>query len=364
MNWGRVIGFVLLISFLQAASTNVQKFKLLEKEILARMAEYRVPGCAVAVVTPQKVLYTQTFGRKRATLPDKVTQHTRFSLASATKPITSTLFAILESKGLVNGNDKLRDYFPYAPKGITLAHVLSGTSGYLSWKEHILLEDDTSRDDVLKHTFLTKPHCKPGKCFNYSNAIYNASVMYMEKKLGKSFAELLREHLTEPLNMREFGIGLERLKSARDHARAHGIDSKGRHRVVPFTDEFEPYPGAGGGHASLSDMTKFLQWVLQNLDKPHIKDMMVIRADTDSSLRNFLKYDLANLKGHYGKGWRIVTYGKDKPRKLVFHYGWFHGAHPGILFDPERKIGIVVLQNSHHKLSGKVVRKFYDLFLR
>ena len=64
-------------------------------------------GLSVAVFEDYRIVWTETWGIKGVDDQQDIDEETAFSTASIAKPVTATLLAILEEKGLIDG-DHLR----------------------------------------------------------------------------------------------------------------------------------------------------------------------------------------------------------------------------------------------------------------
>jgi len=76
------------------------------------MADWKVPGVALAVVQDGKVALTRAYGQRdvEANLP--VTPATQFVICSITKSFTATAIALLHNEGRLDWSKPVRDYMP------------------------------------------------------------------------------------------------------------------------------------------------------------------------------------------------------------------------------------------------------------
>src|SRR5262245_45906883 len=76
------------------------------------MADWRVPGAALAVVQDSKVALAKAYGQRdvEANLP--VTTATQFLICSITKSFTATGVALLHNEGRLDWTKPVRDYIP------------------------------------------------------------------------------------------------------------------------------------------------------------------------------------------------------------------------------------------------------------
>jgi Beta-lactamase class C and other penicillin binding proteins len=142
-----------------AAGVTPEKVKaaLTELEKLAKEALKKpgVPGLAIAVVYQDRVVYARGFGVREAGKPDLVDADTVFQLASVSKPLGSTVIAVLVSDKLVTWDDRIIDHDPgfrmhdpYVTAALTIRDMYSHRSGL---PEHV--------GDLLKTWAMTVGRC-------------------------------------------------------------------------------------------------------------------------------------------------------------------------------------------------------------
>src|SRR4051794_10203113 len=123
-----------------AADVTAQKVKAalpeLEKLAEQSLKKTGVPGLAVAVVYKDRAVYLKGFGVRQAGKDEPVDADTVFQLASVSKPITSTILAILVSLGLIDWDERVIDldpdfrlYDPWVTREVTLRDLLCHRSG-------------------------------------------------------------------------------------------------------------------------------------------------------------------------------------------------------------------------------------------
>ncbi|MEP1035530.1 serine hydrolase [Ekhidna sp.] len=180
------------------------------------MAQNGLKGLSVAVFEDYKIIWADSWGVKYDSVPLDV--NTAFSTASIAKPITATLFSILEEKGLIDLSIPVNNYLKRwkIPVGeynkdtpITLEHLLSHTAGttqggFIDFYEgdeiptileSIKGEIPNSDHDEIEITF------KPGSHWKYSGGGYTIAMMALEDHLEKTLAELAQQYIFDALNL-------------------------------------------------------------------------------------------------------------------------------------------------------------------
>ena len=141
------------------------------------------------------------------------TPQTKFRLGSITKQFTAMAILILQERGKLKVEDKVKKYLPDAPKAwdeITIHHLLTHTSGipnYTAYPEFLktLPVRVTLKELIAK--FKDKPlDFKPGEKFRYSNSGYVVLGQIIEKVSGKNYASFLKEAIFDPLGDERHGL--------------------------------------------------------------------------------------------------------------------------------------------------------------
>ena len=138
---------------------------------------------------------------------------TRFQIGSITKAFTSILALKLVEEGRLDLDKNIRDYLPYYPetsgRKITVRHLLSNTSGIPH--NYQVIPDYWAKDDHYFHTpkeliglFWDAPLLhEPGTQLTYSSPGYYIMGVILQQVAMKSYAELLKEYILDPLGMKD-----------------------------------------------------------------------------------------------------------------------------------------------------------------
>ncbi len=167
---------------------------------------------------------------------------------------------------------------------------------------------------------------QPGKSQEYSN--FGASVLgyLVAAKAGKTYEQLLRERIAEPLRMTDCTVTLTSDQTKR-LATPH---DKFGSATPPWT--FSDLPGAGGVHATMRDMMRFAKAQL-NPPAGKLGDAIELawkqQRDADAS------------GSAMGLGWMIAGDGQTR-----WHNGQTGGSHAALFINREQKCAVVVLCNT------------------
>jgi len=138
----------------------------------------------------------------------------KFRVGSITKQFTSMLVLQQVAKGSIKLDGHISDYLPYYRKDtgsrVTIAQLLSHTSGIPSYTDDPKFFPDVSRNYYAVDDFVTK-FCsgdlqfEPGTKFHYDNSGYFVLGAILEHVTGKKYEDLLQENILTPVGMRDNG---------------------------------------------------------------------------------------------------------------------------------------------------------------
>ncbi len=199
---------------------------------------------------------------------ERVTRADPWHLGSCTKAMTATLLAVLDEREELALDATLDALFPELAdemqadwKRVTLVQVLQHRAGFVEnplalWAKLTEHPDGpVAARAMLASELLVAPPDHPSGTFVYSNSGYAVAGAAAERATGKSFEELLRQHVFEPLGMQSAGFGPPGSADALDAPRGHQNEKP----VAPGPGADNPawLGPAGTVHASLADWGKF-----------------------------------------------------------------------------------------------------------
>jgi CubicO group peptidase (beta-lactamase class C family) len=166
----------------------------------------------------------------------------------------------------------------------------------------------------------------PGQSQEYSN--FGASLLgyLLAQKAGKSYHQVLREKIAEPLQMTDCAV----LLSPDQTKRLATPHEKFGSATSPWT--FADLPGAGGIHATLRDMMRFAR---AQLTPPNGK----LGEAIELAWKQHTKADGSGPA--MGLGWMIAGDGQTR-----WHNGQTGGSHSALFINRDLKCAVIVLCNT------------------
>ena len=332
---------------------------------LRRLAGERpVVGIAVGIVENGRITFLSGYGETLAGSGDKVTPDTVFRWASVSKGVAATMIAKLAEEGKLSLQDPVSQYAASlklpggAEARATIGDMLSHRLGlYRNAYDNKLEEGQDTR--FLRQTLAQlNLICPPGTCWSYQNVAYDGSSEIVERVTGKPYAEAVRERLFDPIGMTSASVTRDGLVSARSWARPHNAGRK----PLEVLDTYYRVPAAGGVNSNIKDMALWM--VAQMGQMPDVLSPQLLQTihaplvKTPGERRRLRKFLERLGQADYGYGWRSYDYAG---HRIVGHRGGVSGYRSLILFDPERKGGVVALWNSNTNQPGGLEFEVMDM---
>jgi len=207
---------VITIASIVADGNSLASQAAMKPESATRGTGYRYPSeqldkaefsGAIAIINPNGESIFLGFG-ENATADGKPDQKTLIDIGSISKTITAVAALSLVDQGKLSLNDRLSDFFPYAPKDkldISLHQLLTHSSGL---PHHIAEDGDgISKQEFLKRTMDSSLLFQPGEKYHYSNVGYSLVAAIIEQRSNTSYEEFIRQTVLK--NTENLSIGYE-----------------------------------------------------------------------------------------------------------------------------------------------------------
>ena len=326
------------------------------QEVLSTAHKYRVFNGSALVAENGKVIYKGAFGMANMEWAIPNAPDTRFRIGSITKQFTSMLTLQLVEQGKIKLDGKISDYLPDYRKDIgdkvTVHHLLTHTSGIPSYTGQPGFFENVSRNPYKVTDFVTKYtsgnlEFEPGSKFSYNNSGYFLLGAIIEKTTGKSYEQVLKENILDPLGMKNTGYDHHNTlipKRAAGYAKtADGYSN------AAYLDMSIPY-AAGSMYSTVEDL--FI-W-----DQALYTDKLITAQSKELMYKPFLD--------NYAYGWSVSDASfkvNDQSVQIIRHGGGINGFSTMIARFPKEKHLIVVLDNTAQntgRLSETLTKILYN----
>jgi CubicO group peptidase (beta-lactamase class C family) len=339
----------LALTLLLAPAAVHAQFARARARIDRALVEDGVPSIAVAVAKDGRIVWEQGFGWADREARTVATEHTMYSLASISKPITATGLMVLVQRGAVDLDRPINDYLGKAKvdgrafdaSAATVRRVANHTAG-LPLHFHFFYRDEPARRPAMDETIRRYANLvtAPGERWYYSNLGFGLLDYVIERASGKSYEDFMREEVFLPLGLTRMSIHIPPGHEANTAMRYAPDDTR-----IPFYD-FD-HPGGSAVFASAHDLVRFGMFHLKN----PLPDQKAVLSDAslDAMVRGGAE---TTRNGTYGVGWQQNR----SPRGgvTVSHGGGMDGVSTRLVLVPEANTAVVVLSNSANAAVGDV----------
>jgi beta-lactamase class C len=330
-----------------------------------RVAESGITGAAFVVANPDGTLLIGTAGYTDTSRQHPIDENTAFRVASVSKTFAAGLTALLVAEGEFGWEDPVTAYVPdFRIKGdagkVQIRHILGQSTGLIPHAYDNLIEDGMPIDRIRAQYRNLDFICPPGQCYSYQNSIFSLIEPVIERTTNASYADLMRERIFLPLDMKTASVGYDSFIKNPNHASPH-VKSRGRWKTVAVKPNYYEVAPAAGVNASASDLGKWLTaqmggypavfdpLTVENLIRPRVKTV----RDTH---RKFWRDLLSDA--HYGLGWRVYQLGA---HEINYHSGWVSGYRADVAWSEEHQIGIAVLMNVEDNSISEMTTTFWKM---
>ncbi|HKS38699.1 MAG TPA: serine hydrolase domain-containing protein [Verrucomicrobiae bacterium] len=337
--------------------------------------KHNFPALAAAVVVDGKTVVTNAVGFRKNGGTEKVAVDDKFHLGSVTKSMTATVAAMLVEQGRISWTTTVGEAFPELKSeihpdysGVTLEQLLSHRGGAPGdapgdlWRKAWTAKGTAAEQRLafIQGILTRKPEAKPGTKYIYSNQGYTIAGVMLEKATGKTWEELLRSMLFEPLGMTTAGFGAPASLSRVDQPWGHTKAPLSGFAAVPpgpRADNPLAISPAGAVHCSMGDLAKYAAFHMAGergksalLKAESFRKLHTAVADNDD----------------YALGWRVLK----RPwanRRALMHNGSNTMFYVVVWMAPERNCAVIVAANigvdeafaGCDEVAGKLIKQYF-----
>jgi N-acyl-D-amino-acid deacylase len=264
-----------------------------DRLMISFLRQHHVPGAALAVTKDGRVVYARGFGYADTEKMRPVAPQALFRIASISKPITAAAILKLVEQGKLKLDDHAFQVLQFQPfiedkkrpdprlRKITIRQLLHHTAGWDRAKSYdpmfesvkiaraLKVPAPAHADHIIRYMMGQPLDFDPGTRYAYSNFGYCVLGRVIEKVSGQSYETYVRQHILQPLGIRDMRIG-RTLPRGRAAMEVHYYPNKDRTAPAVFADilgqkvptpygawYLEAMDAHGGWIASAADLVRF-----------------------------------------------------------------------------------------------------------
>jgi CubicO group peptidase (beta-lactamase class C family) len=292
------------------------------------MAEWRIPGLAMAVVRRDEPPLLRCWGLGDIDTGAPVTPDTVFPICSVTKSFTATALALLVDERRVDWDMPVRAVLPDFRLRDPVATEQASLRDLLTHRTGLPRHDGVHMDGHLDNAgvLAALSHLEPSKPFRgswqYNNLMYLVAGLVLERVSGERWEDFIRERILLPLGMERATTSLEEMLAQHpDYAMPHAVLDGEQRRIAVRPIYARP---AGSICASIAEMA---EWMRFHLDPVTGRDRLRLSPAAATELTAPQTYigrsDFTEIGPvHYGFGFFVGHY---RGARSIDHNGdpWF-----------------------------------------
>lgn len=340
------------------------------------MADFEVPGLALAIVKDGQVVLVKGYGLRELGKPEKADENTLFGIASNTKAFTATALGLLVEEGKLEWDQKViavlpwfRLSDPFVTSELTIRDLLVHRSGLGLGAGDLLWWPSSTytRDEIARRLQYIPLSTSFRSAYAYDNVLYLVAGQVIETTSGQTWEEFVQTRILDRVGMTGSNVRHSAAENGGNVATPHAR-VEGRVRTIKPFDSDNTNP-AGGINSNAADMAK---WMIVQLDSgvvapgdtlfhPRttrqlwsiVTPMPIGRPAPELSLL------MPNFSG-YGLGFNVRDY---RGRKLITHTGGLPGYISRVAMLPELNLGVAVLTNMESSAMEPIYLRVLDHYL-
>lgn len=310
-----------------------------------------------------EILFAKAYGyaNRAFKIPNNI--DTRFDTASITKIFTAAAVLQLASQNLLSLDDKITDIVNLKgtkiPKDVTIAHLLSHTSGIADDADEEAGEDYSALfvdspnyaikecKDFLKNFAYKDPVFKAGTNARYCNCSFVLLGLAIEKVTGMNFRDYYQKNIFDKAGMTSTGFySMDDINANTAEGYKSIVDEDDN--IIGYKKNIYCYPPKGtpdgGAYTTAEDLTKFLKSIRNHviLDEKYA-DMFLqphCRFTKDDSW-----YEIPGLYHQYGYAFEFFMI-KDQAEPLcIYKEGCNDGVSAIFCYYPGYDTTVTLLAN-------------------
>ena len=343
----------------------------LDSYIERGMAQWQIPGLAIAIVKDGKVILSKGYGVREANHFEKVDENTLFIIASNTKLFTGTSLAKLDFEKKLSLNDRITKYFPWfrlydtaATRLVNIRDVLSHRLGLKTFQgDFTFWDSNLAKDSIIWKLRYLKPTGEFRQDYGYCNSGFLIAGRVLEKVTGMTWENYVTQNILTPLGMSNTYMNTANLATRADVASPHN-NLYGPLTVLPYDN----VDNLGPATSMVSNVKDLSKWLLLQLDSGRYEGKSIIPWQVLQKTRDINILTGSRKSAAYPthfRGYGLGVFSSDyNARQVYWHTGGAFGEVTNVCFVPEEKLGITILTNNDNQSFFEALRyQILDAYL-
>ncbi len=371
---GLALVAALIVGGLVIANTDFSDPEDIREFARGKMAKAGIPALSVAFVRDGAISSAWAVGLADPERGIAADERTLFQIASVSKTVTATAVMRLAERGLVDLDADIDRYLPFGidhpayPRApISARMLLSHRSGIVdNWSiyESLYTTGQGGGDSPIGLEEIARSYLVPGGArydakrnfaawapgseFEYSNMAYGLLGFLVESVDGRDFDRYCAEELFAPLDMPST-VWLHRDVDA--GRLASPCDEKGR--AMPAYS-FPTYPDG----ALKTTPTEYAHFLIASMSEGRYDSFSMLRPETMREMLSPQFGDAGQALGWNYSTLRSLLVPVESGQPVAGHGGGDPGVSTLVVFNPERRNGLVVFMNKALKADPRLMNLY------
>lgn len=334
------------------------------------MDDQHIPALATLIFKDGEIIYEHYLGKANLSQGIDLEREHLFLLASVSKTITATALLQLYEQGRFKLDDPINDYLPFKvaipnqPVAITFRMLLTHTSGIADGSalddQYYYGKDSPVGLDYFLENYLVKGGVfydptdnfydfTPGTSYEYSNVGAALIGLLVQEISGLNFNEYCKQYIFSPLGMVNTSWRLDEISQT--IVQPYNYVRKKYEAIGHYT--FTDYPN-GGLRSTAVDLFQFCNVFVQGGKS---NNYQLLKAET---INQVMSSQIPALDSSVG----LHLFKLSIPHNLWGHDGGEQGVATIMAFNPDTKIGVIVLANQGDAELDHLLIQAYQLGMK
>jgi len=309
------------------------------------LADFHVPGVALAVVKDGQIVKMQGYGRANREAREPVTADTVFKIGSVSKQFLATGIMLLARQGRISLDDSISKYFDDLPSpwtSITIRQLLSHTAGLPRESPRFDGMKQTTDIEIIRGAYAVPLNALPGEKYAYSNVGYYVLAELISRVSREPWVDYMTEQVFKPA-----GLHPVFTTNAAVPGRARGYTGNDNGKAAGDWVALRP------SGAFMTSIRKLVAWNAV-LDSDRILTTAERQQMTTAApLRN-------GAVAPYGFGWHVEQF---NGHRYIWHGGGLPGFSSNFARFPDDRLTIIALSNGDDVDMGALIAHLALMFL-
>jgi CubicO group peptidase (beta-lactamase class C family) len=315
------------------------------------MAEWRIPGVAMAVARRGEPPLLRCWGQRDIDAGAPVARDTVFPICSVTKSFTATALALLVDEGRLDWDMRVRAVLPEFRLRDPLASEQASLRDLLTHRTGLPRHDGVHMDGHLDNAgvLAALSHLAPSTPFRggwqYNNLMYLVAGLVLDRVSGERWEDFVRTRILLPLGMEQATTSREEMAAWHpDCAMPNAVLDGDQWRIAVRPIYARP---AGSICASIAEMAAWMRFHLDPVTgRNGLRLSPAAATELTAPQIDIGRSDFTEIGPvHYGLGFFFGDY---RGARSIHHAGgpWF-GYNCDLRLLPDHSSGVMVLTNGH-----------------